>query len=91
MSIIAYIGKANRNGMGCDRIIGQSYDVTDWHGNKIGFATRGASWPVNSYMGGTMSQYYARIDGREYTGRSFGEGMYIKLRPTAAQLRKERA
>jgi hypothetical protein len=86
--IVAYIGKANSNGMGCDRVAGQSYDVTDWHGNVIGKATKGATWRVRSYVGTHISQYYARINGKEYTGRSFGTGMSIVLRETAASKRK---
>lgn len=86
--ILAYIGAPKGNGMGCDRVVGQSYEVTDWHGTVIGFATKGAQWPVNSCVGTYMAQYYARIDGREYTGRSFGQGMAIVLRLTAASARK---
>lgn len=85
--LVAYIGKPKGNGMGCDRVVGQSWEVTDWHGKVIGFATRGATWNVNSYIGRIMSQWYARIDGREYTGRGFGQGMSIVLRRTAAQRR----
>lgn len=86
--IVAYIGAPKGNGMGCDRVIGQSWAVTDWHGNAIGNATRGAMWRVNSYLGSHMAQWYARIDGREYTGRGFGEGMSIVLRETAESKRK---
>lgn len=82
--LIAYIGTGNKNGMGCDRIIGQTYPITVWTGLPIGNATIGSSWRVNSYMGTHMHQFYARIAGREYTGRSFGEGMCIILKETAA-------
>ena len=43
---VAYIGKANRNGMGVDRIVGQSFPVTTWNGEPLGFATRGDGWRV---------------------------------------------
>jgi hypothetical protein len=89
--LVAYIGKPNRNGMGIDRIAGQTWDVTDWHGNKIGYATRGAMWRVRSYVGTHIAQWYAHIDGKEYTGRGFGEGMAVVLRPTAEQQRKDRS
>lgn len=89
-SIVAYIGKPKGNGMGVDRVLGQSWDVKDGQGNVLGNATKGATWRVNSYIGTHMSQWYARIDGREYTGRGFGEGMCVVLRETAAS-RKARA
>jgi hypothetical protein len=83
----AYLDKPNRNGMGCDRVIGQTYPVIVWTGLKVGFATKGSSWRVSSYIGDEMSQFYARVGGREYTGRSFGEGMCITLRETAESKR----
>lgn len=86
--IVAYIGKAKGNGMGCEGTLGQSYTVTDWNGNLLGDATKGATWRVNSFIGTHMSQFYARIDGKEYTGRGFGEGMGIVLRETAESRRK---
>lgn len=89
-SIVAYIGKPKGNGIGVDRVLGQSWHVTDWQGNVLGNATKGATWRVQSYVGTYMSQWYARINGREYTGRGFGEGMSVVLRETAAS-RKARA
>lgn len=86
--LVAYIGKCKNNGMGIDRIIGASYPVTVWTGLQIGNATKGAEWRVNSYVGSHMAQFYARIAGREYTGRGFGEGMAIVLRETAESKRK---
>lgn len=84
---VAYIGEGNKNGMGCDRIVGQSYPVTTWAGTKLGIATKGASWRVYSRWGTHMHQFYARITGREYTGRGFGPGMSIVLRETAESKR----
>lgn len=89
--LVAYIGNANRNGMGCDRTAGQTYPVTVWTGRPIGYATRGRGWRVNSFHGSRMFQFYARIAGREYTGRGFGEGMCISLRETAESKRKRGA
>lgn len=88
---VAYIQSGNRNGMGCDGVLGQSFNVTTWTGDKIGRATKGSTWRVNSFMGTHMSQFYATINGREFTGRSFGEGMCINLRETAASKRKRGA
>ena len=82
--LIAYIGTGNKNGMGCDRIMGQTYPITVWTGLPIGYATKSSSWRVDSYISSHMHQFYAQIAGREYTGRSFGEGMYIRLKETAA-------
>ena len=81
-TIFAYIGAPMGNGMGCDGVAGQSYPVTVWTGEKIGNATKGATWRVGRY-GDRLSQFYARINGREFTGRSQGQGMYIKLKETA--------
>jgi hypothetical protein len=90
-TIAAYIGKAKGNGMGCDRASGQSYTVTTWTGDLLGYATKGAAWRVNSYIGSHMAMFYARIGGREYVGRGFGEGMSIVLRETAASKRARKA
>jgi hypothetical protein len=78
--IFAYVGEGKRNGLGIDRIAGQSFPITVWTGEPLGMATKGATWRVNSCHGSTISQFYARINGREYTGRSYGPGNYIKLR-----------
>ena len=85
-TIFAYIGAPMGNGMGCDRALGQSYPVTVWTGDKLGHATKSAAWRVGSY-GETLSQFYARINGREFTGRSQGDGMHIKLKETAESKR----
>ena len=89
--IFAYIGEGKRNGVGVDRISGQSYPVTTWTGDVLGNATRGRGWRVNSHMGTHMYQFYARINGREYTGRGFGSGMCIRLKETAASKRARSA
>lgn len=86
-TIFAYIGNPRGNGMGCEGIIGQGYPVQVWTGLQIGNATKGATWQVNSFIGSHMSQFYARIGGREYTGRGFGEGVCIRLKETAQSKR----
>ena len=86
-AIFAYIGAPMGNGMGCDRIVGQTYPVTVWTGDKIGIATKGATWRAGPY-GDELSQFYARINGREFTGRGQGQGMCIKLKETAESKRK---
>lgn len=83
--IFAYVGQPKGNGLGCDGIIGQSYPITVWPGHVIGNATRGNGWRQGY---DTFHQYYARIAGREYTGRSAGPGMWIKLRETAESKRR---
>lgn len=84
---IAYVGKNRRNGMGVDRAVGSSYDLTTWTGDLLGSVTLGSGW-VNSYVGSLMFQAYARVNGREFTGRTFGEGMSIVLRETAESKRR---
>lgn len=89
--ICAYVGKCKFNGMGVDGIVGTSYELLDFEGNVIGSATIGSTWRVNSWIGSHMHQIYAWVNGRQYTGRSFGEGMAVRLRLTAEQKRKEAA
>jgi hypothetical protein len=89
--LTAYIGDGRLDGMGIDRICGQSFPVTVWTGEPIGYATRGRQWRVNSAYGSNMAQFYAVINGREYSGRSFGAGSYINLKETAASKRKAAA
>lgn len=48
--------------------------LTDWHGNTLGSWRSVAAWPVTSFMGSTMHQIEARVDGVTYTGRGFGIG-----------------
>lgn len=87
-TIYAYVGTPNRNGMGLDRTYGQTYPVQVWTGLPIGYATKGKSWRIHGSAWGThMSMFYARINGREYQGRGFGEGICITLRETAASKR----
>ncbi len=63
--------------------------VTTWCGDVLGYCRPiGDGWRVSSYVGSRMFAYTATIAGREYHGRSFGEGMAIGLRETAASKRK---
>lgn len=85
--LCAYIGNNEPNGIGIDRQLGRSYPVTVWTGEPIGRATIGSKWPVRSHYGSHMFQIYARINGREYTGRGFGVGCIVRLRETAESKR----
>lgn len=79
--IVAYVGKPLE-----EFPVGRkSHALTDWHGNQIGTCIYGAAWRVNSYIGTHMHQIYATIEGVKYTGRGFGEGMVVVLRPCAKQ------
>lgn len=89
-TFVAYIGKPNLNGVGIDRKLGQSYSVTVWTGLPIGIATKGSTWRVNSSFGSEMHQFYARVNGRDFTGRGFGEGMAVKFRETAESFAKRK-
>ena len=81
--LCAYVGKNMNSGFGIERQYGTRHELTDWHGNKIGTCYLSTSWQVNSYIGSRMSQIYAWANGKEYTGRGFGEGMAVVLRETA--------
>lgn len=78
-----YVGKVDGTEYGSKRRA-----LTGWTGAKIGTIVLGPSWRVNSYVGSRMYQAYATMAGREYTGRTFGEGMCVCLRETAASKRK---
>lgn len=73
---IGYVGKTIHTGC---RLL------TDWHGNQIGTCYLSSSWPVRSYIGSRMYQIYATINGIQYTGRGFGEGMSVRLKRCAKQ------
>jgi hypothetical protein len=84
--LVAYVGKTIGDGMGLDKHGPTSRrELTDWHGNKLGTCFLSSSWPVRSYIGSRMYQIYARVNGVDYTGRGFGEGMSVVLRPCAKQ------
>ena len=59
--------------------------LTDFKGNQIGICYITSRWQVHSYIGSHMHQIYATIDGTHYTGRSFGEGMIVRLSRCANQ------
>lgn len=83
---IAYVGKTLGDGMGVDRHGSTSRRaLNDWHGNQIGTCYISKSWPIHSYIGSRMCQIYARINGVDYTGRGFGEGMSVNLKRCAKQ------
>jgi len=88
---VAFVGKKLGDGMGTDRFGETSrHELTLWTGERIGTCALGRGWPVRSYIGPRMYQIYATVNGVEYTGRGFGEGMAVVLRPCAKQKGKVR-
>ncbi len=84
--ILGYVGKTVGDGMGVDKHGDTSRRyLTDFEGKRIGYCALSTSWRVNSYIGTHMYQIYATVDGVDYTGRGFGEGMCVNLRPCASQ------
>ena len=61
--------------------------LTTWAGDVLGQVYLGCGWRVHSHIGSRMYQAFAWIDGREYTGRTYGKGMLVNLRLTAAAQR----
>lgn len=88
--LTAYIGKREPNGMGFDRGEGGGFPVTVWTGLQIGNCSlsehegRGRSFE-------RVYQCYATIEGRTYTGKTGGVGMYVNLKETAESKRKRLA
>jgi hypothetical protein len=77
----AYVGKKLGDAMGCDKFSDQSRrELNTWTGFKIGTCFLSSSWRVNSFMGDRMFQIYAIVNGVDYTGRGFGEGMLCNFR-----------
>lgn len=90
-SLVAYVGAAEPNGMGIDRLHGRTYPLTVWTGDAIGYCTLPTKWR-SGYS--DMFQIYAWIRGkdgveREYTGRGQGVGMAVSLRLTAEHKRRK--
>jgi len=85
--LVAYVGANLNSGIGVDRQHGTRHELTDWHGNRLGSCALASSWRVNSWIGSRMYQIYAWANGKEYTGRGFGEGMVVVLRETALSKR----
>lgn len=65
--------------------------ITTWTGDVIGTCYLGSGWRVRSFVGSRMYQATAWINGREFTGRTFGPGMFIGLRETAKSKRNRAA
>ena len=87
--LTAYVGKKLGDGMGVDRFGETSRrELIDGHGAKIGTCAIGKGWRINSAYGTHMYVIYATVEGREYHGRGFGEGMSVCLRETAESRRK---
>jgi hypothetical protein len=81
--MIAYVGPMLSNDDGKPIFSNRLRHLTDWQGNRIGTCYISASWPVRSYIGSHMNQIraYVTADATHYTGRGFGEGMAVNLRP----------
>jgi len=69
----------------CIAYPGKDGVLNDWHGKPVGTWRSVASWPINSWIGSTMHQIEARVDGVLYTGRGFGEGMLYRGKRKAGQ------
>jgi hypothetical protein len=88
--IVGYVGKTLGDGMGVDKHGTTSRrELTTFDGVVLGTCFLSKKWPMRrSYRGSHMYQIYAHINGRDYTGRGFGEGMSVVLRETAESKRK---
>jgi hypothetical protein len=62
--------------------------LKDWHGRTLGTWRATSSWRVRSHMGTRMYQIVATVDGRNYTGRGFGEEMIYRGRRVARERRR---
>ena len=79
-SFVAYIGDELK--------YGRVSRVTTWAGDMLGTCVPTSNWRVyNSAYGSRMYQVTARVGDREFTGRTFGQGMSVVLRETAASKR----
>ena len=80
--LVAYVGGTVGDGMGVERHGSTSRRyLTTWGGERIGYCKLDRGWRVRSWIGSRMYQVYATIEGVTFTGRSFGEGMAVSLRP----------
>ena len=71
--VIAYVGEVIPGGT--------VRQLTDWHGNVIGSCRITATWRTpRSFLSDTMSQVYATVARRRYTGRSAGPGTIFRGR-----------
>src|SRR5438552_4232374 len=61
--------------------LGKNGQLTNWNGETIGTYRITRTWRTpKSYVSETMSQVYATVNGRTYTGRSAGVGMIFNGR-----------
>jgi hypothetical protein len=82
---VAYVGKPiPHSGCGATNYKPR-HELTGGNGKQIGTCFISSSWRVRSYIGSHMCQIYAIINSVHYTGRGFGEGMSVRLRPCAKQ------
>lgn len=56
-------------------LVGELHDAAS---KKIGWCKIVSKWKVNSWIGSHMFQIEATVDGKTYTGRGFGHGMFYK-------------
>lgn len=60
--------------------LGENGQITLWSGKPVGTYKITKTWRTPRSFVSSMSQVYAWIDGRQYTGRSAGVGMVCNLR-----------
>jgi hypothetical protein len=95
-TFVAYVGKPAEWGSESERARGydmggnatRGHTLTTCTGDVLGTVRLGSGWRVKSFVGSRMYQAYAHVNGREFTGRTFGEGMSVVLRETAASKRR---
>lgn len=81
--LVAYMGAVVD---GHSERVGATHALTDWQGNRIGFAKVTAGWPTpRSHVSSRMLQVRATVGGVTYTGRTAGEAMAVSLRHTPAR------
>lgn len=59
---------------------GKDNTITTWPGTVVGRYDVVSSWRVNSYTSTRRYSIRARVRGRLYHGRTFGEGMVVSLK-----------
>lgn len=83
--VIGYVGDVITD---CPQLRKSRHKLTNWHGEQIGIIYLSSSWRINSHLSDRMYQAYAWVNGKEYTGRTLGNGMVFKGKRTASDLKK---
>jgi hypothetical protein len=70
-----------------------SATITDWHGKKIGEGrivncTRVKPNSRGHWISSEKCSYRFEVDGRWYSGRGYGDGMRVSLRPMKSAPRR---